>query len=60
MLREQNPSCVLAFIFLPEQVRQKIFPSVGLTSDLKCGGSSTPQGPRSGFSSGGANANALA
>ena len=26
---------------LPEQVRQEIFPSVGLTSDLKCGGSST-------------------
>lgn len=29
-------------IFLPEQRRWNIFPSVGLTTDLKCGGSSTP------------------
>ena len=29
-------------IFLPEQRRWNIFPSVGLTSDLKCGGSATP------------------
>ena len=41
MLRKLNPSCVSAFISLPEQVWWKILPSVGLTSDLKCGGSST-------------------